>query len=96
MALLTFTKRTIHVVLPIQPRNRGHRKPNPTGTIGDSIRTARKQAGLNRGELAQATGIPVHWLGPWERDEIVPAQEEWARLSSFLGLPATGRPPSRA
>jgi DNA-binding transcriptional regulator YiaG len=88
MALLTFTQRTIHVVLPIQTRNRRHRKTISTGTIGDAILAARKQADLTRGELAQATGIPLHCLGRWERDQALPAGEECGRLASFLGLPA--------
>jgi ribosome-binding protein aMBF1 (putative translation factor) len=96
LALLTFTQRTIHVVLPIETRNRRRRKTIPTGTLGDAIRAARRQAGLTRQELAQATGTPLHWLGFWERDQIIPAQEEWPRLASFLGLPAKDRQPNIA
>ena len=82
-----------------ETRNCRHRKTIPTGTLGDAIRAARKQAGLSRRELAQATGISLGWLGFWERDQIVPGQEiqeEWRRLSSFLGLPATAAQSSPA
>jgi transcriptional regulator with XRE-family HTH domain len=64
-----------------------HDKPFPTGTVGDLIRAQRMETGLTREQLAQATGIPVYWIGRWERDRSFPNQVEWIRLGKILKLP---------
>jgi len=89
MTLLTFTQRSIHVVLQIKSNDLGHEKPFPTGTVGDLLRERRQVAGLTRQQLSQATGIPLCWLGRRERDRSFPSEAEWSRFSVVLALPAT-------
>ena len=83
MAHWTFTQRTIHVVLANKPEVLRHEKPNPTGTIGDAIRAARLKAGLTREQLSAATGLPLYWLGRWERDRAIPTEAAWQILSKI-------------
>ena len=64
-----------------------HEKLNPTGTLGDAIRAARLQAGLTREQLSEATGVPKHWLGRWERDRSIPSEDQWLKLSKILTIP---------
>ena len=63
-----------------------HEKLNPTGTLGDVIRAARLQAGLTREQLSEATGIPKHWLGRWERNRSLPSEDQWQALKTILRL----------
>jgi len=88
LAHWTITQRTIHVVIPNKPPVLGHEKQILTGTAGDTIRLAREQAGLTREQLSKAVGIPVYWLGRWERDRALPTPAEWAVLSGILKLSA--------
>jgi len=64
----------------------GRENLNLTGTVGDSIRAARKQAGMTQEQLAQATGISRYWLGRWERDRAMPTDAEWLVLATVLQL----------
>jgi DNA-binding transcriptional regulator YiaG len=84
LAHWTITQRTIHVVLPIKSAILKHGKPNLTGTVGSSIRFARKQVCLTQEQLAQTTGISRYWLGRWERNRALPNQAEWEKLSMSL------------
>jgi hypothetical protein len=43
-------------------------------------------AGLTRRQLSVATGIPIHWLGRWERDRSFPTEAQWQTLSGILCL----------
>jgi DNA-binding transcriptional regulator YiaG len=86
LAHWTFTQRTIHIVLPIKPPILRHEKPNPTGTLGDAIRAARKQAGLTREKLSKIASIPIYWLGRWERDRSEPSPKQWIKLKAALPL----------
>ncbi|MGH7975237.1 MAG: helix-turn-helix domain-containing protein [Limisphaerales bacterium] len=58
----------------------------PTGTTGDLIRTRRQKASLTREQLSRTTGVPVHWLGRWERDRLLPTRTGWEELSKVLTL----------
>jgi hypothetical protein len=89
LAHWTFTQRTIHVILPNKTEVLRHEKHFPTGTLGDLIRTRRIEAGLTREQLSEATGIPIYWLGRWERDRSFPNQTEWIKLGKTLKLSAT-------
>lgn len=89
LAHWTFTQRTIHVVLPIKAEVLRHEKLNPTGTLGDAIRAARLQAGLTREQLSEATGIPIYWLGRWERERSSPTETQWQILAVTLRLSMT-------
>jgi DNA-binding transcriptional regulator YiaG len=88
LAHWTFTQRTIHVDLPIKASVAQYKKPFPTGTVGDLIRARREEAGLTRRQLSAATGIPLYWLGRWERDRSFPNEMEWIKLGKVLKLPA--------
>jgi DNA-binding transcriptional regulator YiaG len=88
LAHWTFTQRTLHVVLPNKTQVLRHEKHFPTGTPGDLIRARREEAGLTREQLSRATGIPIHWLGRWERDRSFPNQAEWISLGKILKLSA--------
>ena len=88
LAHWTITRRTIHVVLPVKPSILRQEKQNPTGTVGDSIRVARKQAGMTQERLAQAAGISRYWLGRWERDRSLPSDAQWQVLATVLWLDA--------
>jgi DNA-binding transcriptional regulator YiaG len=87
LAHWTFTQRTIHAVLPIKAPVAQHKKPFPTGTLGDLIRAQRIEAGLTQRQLATATGVPRYWLGRWERNRSFPNNAEWFNLSKVLRLP---------
>jgi transcriptional regulator with XRE-family HTH domain len=65
-----------------------HGKPFPTGTLGDKIRAARTDARLTRHQLSAATGLPLYWLGRWERDRALPNQAQWSSLGKVLKLQA--------
>ena len=86
LAHWTITQRTIHIGLPIKSAILGRENLNLTGTVGDSIRAARKQAGMTQEQLAQATGISRYWLGRWERDRAMPTDAEWLVLATVLQL----------
>jgi DNA-binding transcriptional regulator YiaG len=88
LAHWTFTQRTIHIVLPIKAPVAQHKKPFPTGTLGDLIRAQRIKAGLTQRQLSTASGIPRYWLGRWERDRSFPNQAELIMLGKVLKLPA--------
>jgi hypothetical protein len=64
------TQRTIHVVLPIKPLILRHEKPFPASikAVGGLLTARRKEAGITREILSKTAGIPLHWLGRWERD----------------------------
>lgn len=44
----------------------------PQLSLGERIRKARKEAGLNRRELALAIRVGYQTVGKWERDEQIP------------------------
>jgi DNA-binding transcriptional regulator YiaG len=90
LAHWTFTQRTIHVDLPTKEPVAQYKKPFPTRTVGDLIRARRKEACLTRRQLSAVTGMPLYWLGRWERDRSFPNQEEWEKLSVVLSLPTNG------
>jgi hypothetical protein len=83
------TQRTIHVVLSNKPEILRHEKPFPAiiKTVGDLLMARRKEAGLTRGILSKTTGIPLYWLGRWERDRAMPSPAEWIKLGEVLRLP---------
>jgi len=88
MAHLTFTQRSIRVVLPNKSRVRHDGKPfsGKPSTFGGLLIAKRKEAGLTQLALAQATRIPRKWLGRWERNRAVPSEEGLAKLSQILEL----------
>ncbi|HUB87286.1 MAG TPA: helix-turn-helix transcriptional regulator [Verrucomicrobiae bacterium] len=79
-----FTQRTIHVVLRIKTPILSRERPNLAGNLGEQIRTARQTDGMTRDELSKTTGIPVDWLGRWERDRSRPIAAEWQMVKNFL------------
>jgi DNA-binding transcriptional regulator YiaG len=81
LGVLTFTQRTIHVVLANKTEVLRHDKPFPAviKTIGDLLMARRKEASLTRQKLSETTGIPLHWLGRWERDRSFPSSAEWSK-----------------
>lgn len=44
----------------------------PTFTLGDRLRRARREAGLDRAELADALGVTRTAVGQWENDIHAP------------------------
>jgi ribosome-binding protein aMBF1 (putative translation factor) len=84
---LTFTQRTIEVVLPQKPEKFSHRNTPVTGTIGSLIVTARRAAGLTQKQLAVKAGMLRRWLGRWERGTALPNEDEWTKLRKILELP---------
>jgi ribosome-binding protein aMBF1 (putative translation factor) len=87
LAHWTFTQRTIHVALANKTPVLRYEKHILTGTVGDAIYAARKQAGMTQEQLAQAAGVSRYWLGRWERGRALPAPTEWNELSRILRLP---------
>jgi len=59
-----------------------------SGRVGDLIRAKRLKAGLTREQLSKVSGIPIYWLGRWERHRSLPDAAEWNNLSTVLTLPA--------
>lgn len=57
-----------------------------TTTIGERIRSARKQAGLTRAELALAVGASVQAVGFWETDVNEPRNHHLQALCKALGI----------
>lgn len=58
--------------------------PQREASIGERIRAARKEAGLNQGELAQALGISQPTVANWESDVHNPRQQMLARIAQTL------------
>ena len=55
-------------------------------TIGERIRSARKQAGLTRAELASAVGASVQAVGFWETGVNEPRTHHLQALCKALGI----------
>ena len=55
-------------------------------TIGERIRSARKQAGLTRAELASAVGASVQAVGFWETGVNEPRNRHLQALCKALGI----------
>jgi len=86
LAHWTITQRTIRVVLPNESEALRYKKHNPAGTAGDIIRLARKQAKLTREQLAAISGLPVYWIGRWERSRAIPNLRQLETIKKVLSL----------
>jgi DNA-binding transcriptional regulator YiaG len=86
LAHWTISQRTIHTVLPIKTEAYRYEKPNPASTLGDAIRAARQKAGLTREQFSKMVGVPVYWLGRWERNRSHPSKMQWRGLAEALHL----------
>ena len=82
----TISQRTIRVALPIKTEVYRHEKPNSNGTLGDVIRAARLAAGYTREQFSKISGIPIYWLGRWERDRAVSSKSNWETVKRFLRI----------
>ena len=54
--------------------------------IADRIRTARKQAGLGQGDVADAFGVTRSAVSQWETGLTVPEASKVARLADLCGV----------
>ena len=90
LAHWTITQRQNHIVLANKSWGLNQEKGILAGTLGDSIRAARKEAGLTQEKLAKLTGVHRQWLGRWERGRAFPPVEARNKLSAILNLPAAG------
>jgi len=93
LAHWTITQRTIHVNLGMKPPVLAREKPNLTGTVGGSIRIARRQLDMTQEQLAQAAGISRYWLGRWERSRALPTEAQWLTLATVLWQGVHSAPP---
>lgn len=57
-----------------------------SSTIGERIRSARKQAGITRAELASAVGVSVQAIGFWETSVNEPRGHHLKALCEALGV----------
>jgi transcriptional regulator with XRE-family HTH domain len=55
-------------------------------TLGDTIRTRRKELGLSQAELAQACGVHLRQIRRYESDEQQPVLTVAVQLAAALGL----------
>jgi ribosome-binding protein aMBF1 (putative translation factor) len=92
LAHWTITQRTIRVILTKKTKDSRQKELRQAGTVGAAICTAHLQSGLSRETIAEATGIPVYWLGRFERNRCSPTEAQWSRLQATLqlGLPVSG------
>ena len=60
---------------------------SPTWSFGARLHMARRQAGLNQGQVASRVGVSRPQVGKWERDEAEPRLSEVKRLAVALGVP---------
>ena len=60
----------------------------PSATFGQSIRSARLEAGLRQCDVAQAIGVNATTVMRWESYATVPMRgyQEVRRLCNFLGI----------
>lgn len=69
-----------------------HRPRNETGktmaSLGASIRSARREAGLKLREIAAATGLSISYLSQIERDLLTPSVDALRRIADAVDIPA--------
>jgi len=58
-------------------------------TMGEIIRTARKQVGLTQAQLGELLGVSGAMIGQWENDLRNPKGETIQRIEQHLGQPFT-------
>lgn len=61
--------------------------PDPTYSLGERIRRARLDAGLQQGELALRVGVSRPQVSKWERNIAVPDVVEAVRISEVTNKP---------
>jgi transcriptional regulator with XRE-family HTH domain len=68
-----------------------------SNVVGRALVAARKQAGLDRDELARLIGAVAASVGRWERGDVLPQKRFWSGLLEHLGVDvrALSRTPSR-
>ena len=59
-----------------------------TVSLGSSIRTARRNAGLKLREVAAATGLSISYLSQIERDLLTPSVDALRRIAEAVDIPA--------
>lgn len=57
-------------------------------SLGVSIRTARRDAGLKLREVAAATGLSISYLSQIERDLLTPSVDALRRIAGAVDIPA--------
>jgi len=63
-----------------------HPNPGPDFTLGDRIRKARTNAGLDQAELAEKVGVSRQAVGSWERGRTVPSLPQSRSLAETLAV----------
>lgn len=67
---------------------RGADAAEPMRSLGNLIRSARKEAGLTLQEVAGATGLSISYLSQIERNLLTPAVGALRRIADVLHVPA--------
>jgi transcriptional regulator with XRE-family HTH domain len=60
---------------------------DPIWTLGDRIWKARKDAGLEQADLAEAVGVSRAQISKWERDQSEPRVSELQRVAAACRVP---------
>lgn len=55
-------------------------------TLGESIREARKAAGLTQKQAAEKLGVSIQSIAKWEKEQLFPDDESMNKLSDLFGL----------
>jgi ribosome-binding protein aMBF1 (putative translation factor) len=83
---LGIAQRTIcHIRKHLERHYTSKAVPITVKTLGDRIRLARYEKGLDKGELAKTMGISPIRIGLFERDANEPNRQEMQNLEAILG-----------
>ena len=65
-----------------------HRKTFPTElkTLGDFLRKARIEHGLNQKQLAARLQVSRNRIQDWEGNQNIPSTEDWKALTAVLSI----------
>lgn len=55
-------------------------------TLGESIKAARKAAGLTQKQAAEKLGVSIQSIAKWEKEQLFPDDESMNKLSDLFGL----------
>lgn len=73
---------------PTSPKTRRIPMGGPQGSLGNAIRTHRKQENMTLLDLAKRAGFSISYLSQIERNLLTPSIDTLRRLAEELGIPA--------
>ena len=73
---------------PTSPKTKRIPMGEPQGSLGNAIRTHRKQENMTLLDLAKRAGFSISYLSQIERNLLTPSIDTLRRLAEELGIPA--------